>query len=261
MALIYLLLFVAPQVVLYAYLRERLPDAGRPGRAHLVRAGLAAVFAVFNFPWLFVAQRVLFGSVWGMGRIPYLGPWIAWQMLGWIFAGLVTIYIAGKAVVWLTKKVRGEWRAVRDGAQRGSAPYRQGPLPPPRDVLSRRRFLARATYAYAAAGAALSVYGIWNAERLPDVTRRTLTFPDLPPGLDGLRLLHLSDVHAGIHMEQDKRSEEHTSELQSRPHLVCRLLLEKKKMLRGTEAEIRQRVGAGAKRRSECQSSLWHDLI
>src|SRR5690554_7187404 len=26
---------------------------------------------------------------------------------------------------------------------------------------------------------------------------------------------------------QDRRSEEHTSELQSRPHLVCRLLLEK----------------------------------
>src|SRR5436305_8849395 len=28
---------------------------------------------------------------------------------------------------------------------------------------------------------------------------------------------------------QPRRSEEHTSELQSRPHLVCRLLLEKKK--------------------------------
>src|SRR6266498_5689861 len=28
---------------------------------------------------------------------------------------------------------------------------------------------------------------------------------------------------------KDSRSEEHTSELQSRPHLVCRLLLEKKK--------------------------------
>src|SRR3989442_8210795 len=27
----------------------------------------------------------------------------------------------------------------------------------------------------------------------------------------------------------ERRSEEHTSELQSRPHLVCRLLLEKKK--------------------------------
>src|SRR5690554_1681154 len=30
-------------------------------------------------------------------------------------------------------------------------------------------------------------------------------------------------------IEEDPRSEEHTSELQSRPHLVCRLLLEKKK--------------------------------
>src|SRR5690554_7663555 len=28
------------------------------------------------------------------------------------------------------------------------------------------------------------------------------------------------------------RSEEHTSELQSRPHLVCRLLLEKKKLFK-----------------------------
>src|SRR3989442_7311570 len=31
-----------------------------------------------------------------------------------------------------------------------------------------------------------------------------------------------------------KRSEEHTSELQSRPHLVCRLLLEKKKQVIAT---------------------------
>src|SRR6266498_1074343 len=30
-------------------------------------------------------------------------------------------------------------------------------------------------------------------------------------------------------LDDDRRSEEHTSELQSRPHLVCRLLLEKKK--------------------------------
>src|SRR2546422_8221432 len=34
---------------------------------------------------------------------------------------------------------------------------------------------------------------------------------------------------AGIDCAADARSEEHTSELQSRLHLVCRLLLEKKK--------------------------------
>src|SRR5690554_7677808 len=32
--------------------------------------------------------------------------------------------------------------------------------------------------------------------------------------------------------ETSTRSEEHTSELQSRPHLVCRLLLEKKKNMK-----------------------------
>src|SRR5436305_6598162 len=35
-------------------------------------------------------------------------------------------------------------------------------------------------------------------------------------------------------LELPERSEEHTSELQSRPHLVCRLLLEKKKTTTAT---------------------------
>src|SRR5207253_6028386 len=37
----------------------------------------------------------------------------------------------------------------------------------------------------------------------------------------------------------DRRSEEHTSELQSRGHLVCRLLLEKKKNVRTGTSGIR----------------------
>src|SRR5215208_6634720 len=36
---------------------------------------------------------------------------------------------------------------------------------------------------------------------------------------------------------RSERSEEHTSELQSRGHLVCRLLLEKKKKCRGAEPD------------------------
>src|SRR5204863_5930886 len=44
-------------------------------------------------------------------------------------------------------------------------------------------------------------------ERLPSTTRRTLVFPDLPPGLNGLRIAHLSDVHAGIHMSEAKMRE------------------------------------------------------
>src|SRR3989442_11598154 len=41
------------------------------------------------------------------------------------------------------------------------------------------------------------------------------------------------------------RSEEHTSELQSRPHLVCRLLLEKKKKRRGLRGHGRAPIMHG----------------
>jgi len=200
--LIYLLLFVAPQLLLYLYLRERLPDPTRPQRARLVRTGLAAVFTIFNLPWAFVAGRALFGSVWGVGRIPYLGPWIAWQLLGWIFCALVAVYVGGKFVWWIGGQ------AVRwIGGQSSPGPSDRPTAAPSDRRISRRRFLARATYAYAGAGAALSTYGIWSAYRLPQLTRRTLTFPDLPSGLDGLTLLHLSDLHAGIHLGADRMQE------------------------------------------------------
>src|SRR5436305_14435440 len=47
----------------------------------------------------------------------------------------------------------------------------------------------------------------------------------------GRVLVDLEQAAGARHLEDDGgfRSEEHTSELQSRPHLVCRLLLEKKK--------------------------------
>ncbi len=193
MALIYLLLFASPQVLVYLYLRERLPLSAR--------RWLTLVFVAFNIPWAIVAVRMFSGSLWGISRVPYIAPWIAWQMLGWIFCGLVTLYLLGKGVWWLVGKARGEWGVVRDGAQPTV------PLPTPRSHVSRRQFLARATYAYATVGVGLSAYGIWSAERLPSITRRTLVFPDLPLPLDGLRIAHLSDVHAGIHMSEDKMRE------------------------------------------------------
>src|SRR2546430_7518292 len=39
-----------------------------------------------------------------------------------------------------------------------------------------------------------------------------------------------------IHSDEEYRSEEHTSELQSQSNLVCRLLLEKKKRNTGSES-------------------------
>src|SRR4051812_42512139 len=188
MALIYLLLFASPQLLVFLYLRERLPLRAR--------RWLAVLFIVFNIPWAIVAVRMFSGSLWGISRVPYIAPWIAWQFLGWIFCGLVTLYLLSKAVWrlggWAVRKLRGPPTA--EPLNRSTA-------------LSRRQFLVRATYAYGAVGVGLSGYGIWSAERLPTITRRTLFFPDLPAGLDGLKIAHLSDVHAGVHMSEDKMRE------------------------------------------------------
>src|SRR5437899_8461806 len=66
----------------------------------------------------------------------------------------------------------------------------------------------------------------------PFPTRRSSDLLAAVPGLRRLRdRLRLEEVAAGDTREFGElaRSEEHTSELQSLRHLVCRLLLEKKK--------------------------------
>src|SRR5258707_5808885 len=51
-----------------------------------------------------------------------------------------------------------------------------------------------------------------------------------------MRMLQSGNPDSGDRRE--RRSEEHTSELQSRQYLVCRLLLEKKKKINNTRARI-----------------------
>src|SRR5258707_14250790 len=59
----------------------------------------------------------------------------------------------------------------------------------------------------------------------------TTLFRSLPGvlGLEAIRVGRGEDLHLLAHPVAAARSEEHTSELQSRQYLVCRLLLEKKK--------------------------------
>src|SRR3712207_8870382 len=59
------------------------------------------------------------------------------------------------------------------------------------------------------------------AERVDGVRHARLVGDDL--------LRAQGDAHRLLGRERERRSEEHTSELQSRQYLVCRLLLEKKK--------------------------------
>ncbi len=62
---------------------------------------------------------------------------------------------------------------------------------------SRRAFLRMAALTSTGAAVALSVGGEGQAYGDPEITHLALSFTDLPPGLDGLRIAQLSDLHAG----------------------------------------------------------------
>lgn len=106
--MLYLVLFLAPQVLVFLYLRERLSDPTRPRSARIVRRALAAVFLIANLPWIAVADRVLVGRFWSIGRIPYIAPFVAWQAMGWVLCALIALYVLGKGVV-------GTWGRGRRG--------------------------------------------------------------------------------------------------------------------------------------------------
>src|SRR5690554_7378595 len=64
-----------------------------------------------------------------------------------------------------------------------------------------------------------------RAVAVPIYQTTSYSFRDTQHGADLFDLKEPGNIYTRI---MNPRSEEHTSELQSRPHLVCRLLLEKK---------------------------------
>jgi hypothetical protein len=87
--------------------------------------------------------------------------------------------------------------------------------------VERRHFLQTATYVAGALPFVAVGYGFLRSRRGTVVEEVDIRIPNLPAGLEGLRLLQLSDIHAGAFMpvEEIRRVVEQARELQ--PDLVC----------------------------------------
>src|SRR3712207_7297283 len=76
-------------------------------------------------------------------------------------------------------------------------------------------------------------YPLGGFRRIPHTPGKLCSAGRSPSLLETPRIQELRlDHRSGRGPQPPKRSEEHTSELQSRQYLVCRLLLEKKKIRR-----------------------------
>ena len=113
-------------------------------------------------------------------------PTFAWQFF-WLLASVVSLpIVAGRGMVWLVAR----FRKVEA----------KPTAPPATPSLTRRRVLQGAVLS----GASAAVYGLARTVAAPEVTRLTLPFAELDQRLEGLRILHLSDIHFGFYVAEEE---------------------------------------------------------
>jgi predicted MPP superfamily phosphohydrolase len=71
------------------------------------------------------------------------------------------------------------------------------PAPTTQPLLSRRRLMLGGGRAVAAAGMGVGAWGFFGEARWFEITRRQIAIKGLSPGLNGLRIVQLSDIHHG----------------------------------------------------------------
>ncbi|BDU75805.1 metallophosphoesterase [Mesoterricola sediminis] len=108
-------------------------------------------------------------------------PWLRFLARGGVYFQLLTVM---NLLLWGLSALL--WRTRHGRRDPG------GPEDP-----ARRRFLRQTTALGTAFAAAGVLYGRREAFSDPEVVHLDLRFPDLPPGLDGIRIAQISDLHTG----------------------------------------------------------------
>ncbi len=88
-----------------------------------------------------------------------------------------------------------------------------------RTLLTRRKFLKNASLT-AASSLGFAGYGFATATDLPGVRRQRFDLPNLPAAWDGLRILQISDVHAGPYMDAARMTQIRDMAVHLEPDLI-----------------------------------------
>lgn len=148
---------------------------------------------------IFVAQ-----PAWGRARVvrvlaATIAGWFALGFATWAFgpsergAGIVYSGILVLAPVAIVAPIVA---LLNRGAIRVAAPSSSGD-----EKISRRALIHTATAAIPAIAVVPGASGLGNARSAPVIRVVRQRFPDLHPDLDGLKILHLSDLHLGSYMQ------------------------------------------------------------
>jgi len=167
-------------ILLIQWLHMRLLRLELPERTH---RALPWILGLLHLPLVFFAGMRL-AAMGGHSALPLLRML---ARLGFYFQAFTVLHLL------LAMLAEGSWRLFgRATPSAAVGADEEVPVDP-----GRRAFLRTAAVASTGAAVVLGTGGARQAYGDPELTRITLAFPDLPLGLDGLRLAHLSDLHAG----------------------------------------------------------------
>ena len=123
---------------------------------------------------------------------PFAYTFFIWMIGSLIFAAAAPMAMACFAVVQFFRRKKGDAQAEATVSVFD---------------LSRRRFLRMALVAAASMPFAVSAYGAFAARARRVVEKVIVPIAGLPPQLDGLTIVQLSDVHAGMFMRESQMTE------------------------------------------------------
>ncbi len=172
-------------IVLIQWFHLRLLRLELPERAY---RRLPWILGVLHLPLiLFALMRAI--GIDGHGALPLLR---ALARAGFYFQAFTALHLIIAMLVEVAWQIFHRVVPEEKGPDIDTDADEEVPVDP-----GRRAFLRTAAIASTGAAAALSVGGSRQAYGDPEITRRAFFFNDLPAGLDGLRIAHLSDLHAG----------------------------------------------------------------
>ncbi len=168
---------------LHAYVAYRVVSPTKLSRKWRVFSYLLFVPGALACPPVFFAAHVF------TPEAAYVYRWLAWTYVG-MFSTCFGLMVARDLVLLVLKR----WQA------RKAAPGSSEAL----ELAERRRFLLKASNgALGAASAALTVYGVREARKLPEIAHVEIPIANLPRALEGYHIVQLSDMHVGETIDKD----------------------------------------------------------
>jgi predicted MPP superfamily phosphohydrolase len=171
--------------------------------------------------WLatILSVGMLIGSRWLRPADGFPGEgvrYVSYAAYVWLFGLLfmLVVLLAGYAVRLLVR-----WLSRPETGQMETEPVQEEL--PVLGGITRRQFLQGAVAVVPAVPLAVTAYGVIGGDTNIVLNRYTLSFPNLPPGLDGYSIAQISDTHIGSFFGMAKLDRVLAMVKQEKPHLLA----------------------------------------